>query len=112
MTAAAAGRHLVHDEGEGRAPLDSATVAALTPSLLVTVPEACAMLRVSRAQLYVMANKLQVIEMVHIGKLARIPRVSLEAYVHSLRVASGRVRANGQDGGQQSGEDPNVEPFE
>ena len=55
------------------------------PSLLLTVPEACEMLRVSRAQLYVMANKQHVIEMVHIGKLCRIPRGSVESYVEQLR---------------------------
>jgi excisionase family DNA binding protein len=53
--------------------------------LLLTVPEACTALRVSRAQLYVMANKQRVIEMVHIGKLCRIPRASIEAYVEQLR---------------------------
>jgi excisionase family DNA binding protein len=55
------------------------------PSLLLTIPEACAELRVSRAQLYVLANKQHAIEMVHIGKLARIPRAALEGYVASLR---------------------------
>jgi excisionase family DNA binding protein len=57
----------------------------VVPSLLLTVPEACTALRVSRAQLYVMANKQRVIEMVHIGKLCRIPRASIEAYVEQLR---------------------------
>jgi excisionase family DNA binding protein len=55
------------------------------PSLLLTVPEACAELRISRAQLYILTNKQKVIEMVHIGKLARVPRASLEEYVSSLR---------------------------
>jgi excisionase family DNA binding protein len=58
---------------------------ASTPSLLLTVPEACAELRISRAQLYILTNKHHAIEMVHIGKLARIPRASLEAYVQKLR---------------------------
>jgi excisionase family DNA binding protein len=55
------------------------------PRLLLTVPEACAELRISRAQLYILTNKQHVIEMIHIGKLARIPRASLEAYVQQLR---------------------------
>jgi excisionase family DNA binding protein len=63
-----------------------------TPSLLLTVHEACAELRVSRAQLYILTNKQRVIEMVHIGKLARIPRASLEAYVDSLRRESSAPR--------------------
>jgi excisionase family DNA binding protein len=54
------------------------------PSLLLTVPEACGELRISRAQLYILVNKQHAIEMVHIGKLARIPRASLEDYVASL----------------------------
>jgi excisionase family DNA binding protein len=58
---------------------------AVFRSLLLTVPEACAELRVSRAQLYILTNKQRVIEMIHIGKLARIPRASLEAYVQQLR---------------------------
>jgi excisionase family DNA binding protein len=62
-----------------------ATAQASAPRLLLTVPEACAELRISRAQLYILANKQRVIEMVHIGKLARIPRTSLEAYVEQLR---------------------------
>jgi excisionase family DNA binding protein len=57
----------------------------LRQSLLMTVPEACEALRVSRAQLYVMASKQHVIEMVHIGKLCRIPRASVEGYVEQLR---------------------------
>jgi excisionase family DNA binding protein len=56
-----------------------------TPSLLLTVSEACEALRVSRAQFYILANKQRVIETVHIGKLCRVPRVSLQAYVESLR---------------------------
>jgi excisionase family DNA binding protein len=55
------------------------------PSLLLTVPEACEALRVSRAQLYVMPNKQHVIEMVHIGKLCRMPRASIQEYVDSVR---------------------------
>jgi excisionase family DNA binding protein len=55
------------------------------PSLLLKVPEACELLRVSRAQLYVLANKQHEIEMVHIGKLCRVPRASIEAYVERLR---------------------------
>jgi excisionase family DNA binding protein len=58
---------------------------ASAPSLLLTVAEACAELRISRAQLYILTNKQRAIEMVHIGKLARIPRVSLETYVQTLR---------------------------
>jgi excisionase family DNA binding protein len=58
------------------------------PSLLLTVPEACAELRVSRPQLYIMANKQHVIEMVHIGRACRIPRSSLESYVDGLRQAN------------------------
>jgi predicted DNA-binding transcriptional regulator AlpA len=57
----------------------------VVPSLLLTVPQACAALQVSRAQLYVMANKQHVIEMVHIGKLCRVPRASIENYVDNLR---------------------------
>jgi excisionase family DNA binding protein len=56
-----------------------------TPSLLLTVSEACEALRISRAQFYILANKQQVIETVHIGKLCRIPRASLQAYVEGLR---------------------------
>jgi excisionase family DNA binding protein len=55
------------------------------PRMLLTVPEACAELRISRAQLYILTNKQHVIEMIHIGKLARIPRASLETYVQQLR---------------------------
>jgi len=58
----------------------------VVPSLLLTVPEACEALRVSRAQLYVMATKQHVIEMVHIGKLCRIPRASVQSYVDNLRI--------------------------
>ena len=53
-------------------------------SLLLTVSQACSLLQVSRAQLYVMANKQHVIEFMHIGRLTRISRASLEAYVESL----------------------------
>jgi hypothetical protein len=35
-------------------------------------------------QLYILANKQHAIELVHIGKLARIPRASLEEYVQNL----------------------------
>jgi excisionase family DNA binding protein len=55
------------------------------PSLLLTVAEACADLRISRPQLYILANKQHVIEMVHIGRACRIPRASLESYFNSLR---------------------------
>lgn len=54
-------------------------------SLLLTVPEACAELRISRAQFYILANKQRAIESVHIGKLCRIPRQALEQYVDGLR---------------------------
>jgi len=56
-----------------------------TQRMLLTVPEACAELRISRAQLYILTNKQHVIDMIHIGKLSRIPRASLEAYVEQLR---------------------------
>ncbi|GEM_PF-2508369 len=62
-------------------------------SLLLTVSQACALLQVSRAQLYVMANKQHVIDFVHIGRLTRIRRASLEAYVESLSAKN----ANGGD---------------
>lgn len=76
----------------------------VVPSLLLTVPEACAELRVSRAQLYVMANKQHVIEMVHIGKLCRIPRASVESYVERLRYqASPRVAPGGLALGDREG---------
>jgi predicted DNA-binding transcriptional regulator AlpA len=68
------------------------------PSLLLTVPQACAALQVSRAQLYVMANKQRVIEMVHIGKLCRIPRASIESYVDQLRQAAVRTEGFELDG--------------
>jgi len=55
------------------------------PSLLLTVPEACDLLRIGRSQLYELATKERVIEMVHIGRSVRIPRASLEDYVQSLR---------------------------
>jgi excisionase family DNA binding protein len=60
------------------------------PSLLMTVQEASMSLRISRAQLYILANKQHVIELVHIGRLARVPRASLEAYVASLSANAGR----------------------
>jgi excisionase family DNA binding protein len=56
-----------------------------TRSLLLTVPEVCAELRISRAQFYILANKRNAIETVHIGKLCRVPRQALEQYVDSLR---------------------------
>ena len=54
-------------------------------SLLLTVPEACEVLSIGRSQLYELANKHHVIEMVHIGRSARVPRASLEEYVDRLR---------------------------
>jgi len=54
-------------------------------SLLLTIPEACAELRISRAQFYILANKQGAIETVHIGKLRRVPRQALEQYVDGLR---------------------------
>jgi excisionase family DNA binding protein len=56
-----------------------------TRSLLLTVPEVCAELRISRAQFYILASKHRVIETVHIGKLCRVPRQALEQYVDTLR---------------------------
>jgi excisionase family DNA binding protein len=57
-------------------------------SLLLTVPEACEALRIGRSQLYVLANRDRVIHMVHVGRSARIPRASLEAYIERLRAPS------------------------
>jgi len=54
-------------------------------SMLLTVPEACSELRISRAQFYILANKQRAIETVHIGKLCRVPREALENYVANLR---------------------------
>jgi Helix-turn-helix domain len=71
---------------------------AVFPSLLLTVPEACVELRISRAQLYILANKQHAIELVHIGKLARVPRASLEDYVQNLRQqhATARLASDGE----------------
>jgi excisionase family DNA binding protein len=70
----------------------------VVPSLLLTVPQACEALQVSRAQLYVMANKQHVIEMVHIGKLCRIPRSSIESYVERLRTVAMETNGFALDG--------------
>jgi excisionase family DNA binding protein len=59
--------------------------ATPTRSLLLTVPEACSELRISRAQFYILANKHKAIETVHIGKLCRVRRQALEQYVDGLR---------------------------
>jgi excisionase family DNA binding protein len=71
---------------------------AVFRSLLLTIPEACAELRISRAHLYILANKQHAIELVHIGKLARVPRASLEDYVQSLRqqCANPRLASDGE----------------
>jgi excisionase family DNA binding protein len=63
----------------------TALPAKPTHSMLMTVPEVCAELRISRAQFYILANKHKAIETIHIGKLCRIPRKALEEYVDGLR---------------------------
>jgi len=67
---------------------DGATNHELPPptrSMLLTIPEACTELRISRAQFYILADKQRAIETVHIGKLRRVPRQALEQYVDGLR---------------------------
>jgi excisionase family DNA binding protein len=55
------------------------------PRLLLTVPEVCSALRVSRSQVYILAAH-GALEMVHIGRLCRIPIESVEGYVRELRM--------------------------
>jgi excisionase family DNA binding protein len=54
-------------------------------SALLTVPEVCVALKVSRSQVYILAAQGS-LEMVHIGRLCRIPIESVEAYVRDLRI--------------------------
>jgi len=52
-------------------------------SLLMTVSEAATAVRISRSHFYQLVGQGQ-IELVHIGRLARVRRTALEAYVDSL----------------------------
>ncbi len=52
-------------------------------SLLITVREASAALSISRSHFYQLVGKGE-IELVHIGRLARVRTTALEAYVASL----------------------------
>lgn len=54
-----------------------------TQTLLLTVSDACRELAISRAHLYRLIERGE-IEAAHIGRLIRIPRRSLEAYVERL----------------------------
>lgn len=63
----------------------------MSESLLLTVPEACQTVAVSRAHLYRLIERRE-IEAVHLGRLIRIPRSSIEAYVDRV------IEAERQDG--------------
>ncbi|GAA4618414.1 hypothetical protein GCM10023195_82750 [Actinoallomurus liliacearum] len=65
--------------------MNTTTTAPDTP-LLYTLPEAAALLRISRTKLYELlaANE---IESVYIGRSRKIPAAALDAYVNRLRTA-------------------------
>lgn len=63
-------------------------------ALLLTVPEACRMVAVSRAHLYRLIGRGE-IDAAHIGRLIRIPRTSLDAYVARV-VEAERDRPGGE----------------
>jgi excisionase family DNA binding protein len=71
------------------APLDAPTGASPLPTglahpLLLTVPEAAATLRISRAQAYILIARGE-LESVRIGASRRVPAAALSAFVEQLR---------------------------
>jgi excisionase family DNA binding protein len=69
---------------DNRREVNATTTAPHTP-LLYTLPEAAALLRISRTKLYELLTTNQ-IESVHIGRSRKIPAAALDAYVRSLRI--------------------------
>jgi excisionase family DNA binding protein len=67
----------------------NATSTAPDTPLLYTLPEAAALLRISRTKLYELLTANE-IESVHIGRSRKIPAAALDAYVDSLRMNEGK----------------------
>jgi excisionase family DNA binding protein len=55
-----------------------------TPALLLTVPEACAVLKISRGQLYQLMHARK-LETVKIGRSRRIPETAVKELIQRLR---------------------------
>ncbi len=55
-----------------------------TPTLLLTVPEVCAALKISRGQLYQLIHTRR-IETVKIGRSRRIPTAAVKELIERLR---------------------------
>jgi excisionase family DNA binding protein len=65
------------------------TTTAHDAPLLYTLPEAAALLRISRTKLYELLTANE-IESVHIGRSRKIPATALDTYVRSLRMNEGK----------------------
>lgn len=57
-------------------------------AVLLTVEEAAAQLRISRTKMYALVSS-GVVESVTIGRLRRVPRECVTAYVNALRSSTG-----------------------
>ena len=68
-----------HDSPQAPPPPNASSVA-----LLLTIPEAAAQLRIGRSTVYELINAGQ-LEVVHIGRSARVPVEAVEQLVLQLR---------------------------
>jgi excisionase family DNA binding protein len=71
-----------------REEVNATTTAHDTP-LLYTLPEAAALLRISRTKLYELLTANE-IESIHIGRSRKIPAIALHDYIDRLRTEEKR----------------------
>lgn len=67
----------------------STTTTAHDAPLLYTLPEAAALLRISRTKLYELLSARE-IESIHIGRSRKIPATALHVYIDRLRTEEKR----------------------
>ncbi|TQL97693.1 excisionase family DNA binding protein [Actinoallomurus bryophytorum] len=67
----------------------NATTTAHDAPLLYTLPEAAALLRISRTKLYELLTAHE-IESIHIGRSRKIPSAALHDYIERLRIEEER----------------------
>jgi excisionase family DNA binding protein len=93
-----------HQESEGRPLPSMAEPVGGSDQLLLTVPEAAVVLRMSRAKLYELMRRGQVLS-VMIGGSRRVPRAAVLTYIGELTEVAEREQAERRQADQRGAVD-------